>query len=62
MNAEDARYYRDLLGTTTTDEYYQAKFINGEVKIGWSNSAWLKERTAAWVKRPSKGCHTMLSN
>jgi hypothetical protein len=65
MNNEDARYYRDLLlnKTTDADEFYVSKFnALGNVRPDWSNAAWLKERTAAWIKRPSKDCHTMLSH
>ena len=58
MNDEDLEWYRQLLGTNT-DEFYQAKFRHGEVIADWSYARWTLERTAAWVKRPSKGCNVV---
>jgi len=56
MNADDTEHYRQTLAANA-DEYYQAKFQDGEVIAGWSFTRWTLERTAAWGKRSTKGCH-----
>ena len=57
LGPEDTEHYRQILGDNI-DDFYVAKFdAYGEVKAGWSYAAWVQERTANLIKRPTKGCH-----